>query len=119
MGGEAGVGAGPRDHLDVRLLEYGRAGGLRLRMADVYARFRRPGALLRRKLVLMLALLEMAPPTHRPLNTPRRGSGPRLILGAGAGVVRSAVLLAAGLLVFRSAQRSADSDADATGPEAE
>lgn len=100
-GAEGDVGAGPVDAEDARLLSYARAGGVRLRMADVYARFVRPGALVRRKLVLMLAILETSPPTHRDLNTPRTGSTVGLLLATAFRVLRSGALLAAGLLVFR------------------
>jgi hypothetical protein len=40
------------------LLRFARRGPLRARMADVWARFRAPNTLLRRRLILLLAILE-------------------------------------------------------------
>jgi len=86
--------------LERRLLEWGRRGGLGLRAADAWSRFFRPGALLRRKLVLTLAILENGPPTHRSLNAPREGRS-LLLLGEVAGrVALSVAALVLGVVVF-------------------
>lgn len=56
------------------LLAMSRWGALPLRLADGYARFFRPRSLLRRRLVLMLAILENSPPSERRLNSGEEGS---------------------------------------------
>jgi len=69
------------------------------RLADVYcARFRR-GALLRRKLVLVLALIECSPGTWRLVEEPRsRGRNLAFARIAVAGVAEALTLLVAALL---------------------
>lgn len=57
------------DRLDSWLLELARGGGARCALADCYARRTRPFGLLRRKLVLTLAVLESMPQTHAAFDT--------------------------------------------------
>ena len=58
------------------LLAAARLGSLPLRMADGYARFFLPRALLRRRLLLLLAILENSPGSERHLNSSIEGSLP-------------------------------------------
>ncbi len=56
------------------LLALSRWGSLPLRVSDGYARFFRPRSTLRRRLVLILAILENSPPSERRLNSGDEGS---------------------------------------------
>lgn len=58
--------ARPFDHV---LLAVARLGPLATQLADGYARIARPTAVLRKKLILMLAILESCAPYHRYLST--------------------------------------------------
>ena len=64
----------PRDDAARRLLLAASRGRFRARMADGYARLFDPHGALRRRLVLMLAILECTPPVHRELDEPVGGS---------------------------------------------
>ena len=55
------------DALDAALLRSATGGPVRAQVADAYARIFRPRGALRRKLILLLAILENTPPTHRTL----------------------------------------------------
>lgn len=57
------------DRLDGWLLKLARRGDARCALADCYARRTRPFGLLRRKLVLTLAVLESMPQTHAAFDT--------------------------------------------------
>lgn len=57
------------DRLDAWLLSLARGGAARCALADCYARRVRPFGLLRRKLVLTLAVLESMPQTHAAFDT--------------------------------------------------
>lgn len=90
---------------DARLIErslvaMSRWGALPLRVADGYARFFLPRSLLRRRLVLMLAILENSADGERQLNSGDEGSlvgvGVRLML---TGVV-SVLCIAIGVVCF-------------------
>lgn len=59
------------ERLFLRLGSNGRVG---LRLADAYTRLVRPGAILRCKLILALAILENAPSTHRQMHRSRVGA---------------------------------------------
>ena len=90
-----------RDRLIERaLLSFARQGTLATRVADGYARFFLPRSMLRRRLVLMLAILENSPVSERLLNTGDEGSlvavGLRLILTGIASVFASIV----GVVIF-------------------
>ena len=82
------------------LLAFAREGVLPLRIADAYARFFRPRSLLRRRLVLLLAILENSAPTERPLNAGADGSlmtiGAQLVLT----LIASGLSLVAGVIVL-------------------
>jgi len=79
--------------IDRVLLEAGRRGGLHLGSADAYARLFRPRTALRQKLIVLLAILENAPATHRYLNSAASG-------GVVVGLFRIARLLAGTMMVF-------------------
>ena len=82
------------------LLSMGRAGGLRLRLADGYACLFRPRGGLRRRLVLMVAILENSPSSARLLNSGEEGSVVAVSVGMTASLVVSALCTLGGLLVF-------------------
>lgn len=90
-----------RDRLIERaLLSVARQGTLLARVADGYARIFLPRSVLRRRLVLMLAILENSPGSERLLNSGDEGSllgvGVRLMLTGIASVLCSMV----GVVVF-------------------
>ncbi|MFN8666664.1 MAG: NAD(P)H-binding protein [Gemmatimonadaceae bacterium] len=62
------------DRLDAWLYTWGRAGTFRCALADCYARRVRPFGVLRRKLVLALAVLETMPSTHADYDTATHSS---------------------------------------------
>ena len=90
----------PRGAFDAFLVRFARRGRLLTKLADAYAAVAMPSSLLRRKLVVLLAILETCPPYHRILDEPA-GGGPvraslRLTmtgLGAAASLVAAAVIL--------------------------
>ena len=94
-------GAAASDPFDRLLLTVSTWGPLAARVADSYASRFYKGALLRRKLVLVLALLECSPPSFQVLDAP--DSGPRpAVLGKlawrGCGYVLSLALATVFLL---------------------
>jgi len=60
----------PADVFDQRLVGFARRHPLSARLADSFARVFAPSSLLRRKLVLLLAILETAPPTCHVIDRP-------------------------------------------------
>lgn len=60
----------PADLFDQRLVGFARRHPLSARLADSFARVFAPSSLLRRKLVLLLAILETAPPTCHVIDRP-------------------------------------------------
>jgi len=79
------------DVLDCWLLGFARRSPWGARLADAYARQTRPTGILRQKLVLQLAVLEVSPSTHAWVNGGDVGPMP---------VVLARIMLAAGLSVF-------------------
>ncbi|MCC6927931.1 MAG: NAD(P)H-binding protein [Gemmatimonadaceae bacterium] len=65
---------GASDGLDAWLFQWGRSGTVACTLSDCYARRVRPFGLLRRKLVLALAVLESMPATHARYDTARHAS---------------------------------------------
>ena len=66
----ASIGAAAESRLIERaLVSFARRGAVPARIADSYARFFLPRSLLRRRLVLLLAILENSPTTERPMNS--------------------------------------------------
>lgn len=86
---------------DVRLVAVARRGPLFARLADAYARLFAPAGLLRRKLVLLLAILETTPPHAAAIDAPLAGGVLGTVLALGAhgfvaalGAVAAIVVLA-------------------------
>lgn len=69
-------------------------------IADSYARFFLPRSLLRRRLVLLLAVMENSPLTERPLNTAYVASPASIVWRLGMIGMGSVASLAIGVLVF-------------------
>lgn len=96
------------DPVDLALLEAGRRGGFHLSSADIYARCFRPRTTLRRRLIIVLAIIENAPGTHHYLNSAADGgiivSLIRIVQCLGA----TAVAMTAGILRFGPRQLASD-----------
>jgi nucleoside-diphosphate-sugar epimerase len=90
----------PRDAFDSFLVSFARRGRLFAKVAGAHAALLAPAALLRKKMVLLLAILETCPPTHRMIDAPVGGRPfPALLALGGIGV--SAVLaLVVGSLIL-------------------
>ena len=71
---EQGVLGEPADRFDALLVRWAAAGPVRARWVDGYARFFASGGLLRRKLVLLLALLESRAPSDGLVDRVEPGS---------------------------------------------
>ena len=71
----------PLSLIDRGSLALARLGAGPARVADAYARVFRPYGPLRRRLILLLAILENSPPSDRPLNTAREGSRSAIMAG--------------------------------------
>ncbi len=97
----------PPDAPDDPVVAYARRGPWQARLADVYAsRFDRSGP-LRRKLVLLLAMLESIGETNHRLDGPTAGSFAGFVLGAAARGVAYAVMLPAAMLLVGRARKRA------------
>lgn len=83
------------DKIDRFLLRVARAGPFTLRIADAYARIFYHRAVLRKKLVLLLAILESCAPTHRFFDVADRAGKMRFYFG----MLRSTVLFVLNLLI--------------------
>lgn len=70
------------------------------RLADAYGRLLAPTGLLRRKLVLLLAILETTPPHYRRVDAPLAGSPAATVAALAAHGLAAAVGAAVGLVVF-------------------
>jgi hypothetical protein len=96
--------AGNRDEasplIDRCLLRVSRLGGLPARIADSYARLFRPFSTLRRRLILVLAILENSPPTHGFLNSAKTGTGAGIALGMLVTLLGSGLCMAAGVVLL-------------------
>jgi hypothetical protein len=93
-------GCVPVSAIDRRLTGVARAGAPLARMADAYARLFAPNSAFRRKLVLLLAILETSPPFHARIDrTEPRGLVTTLGRLALAGVLGVLAALA-GMLLF-------------------
>jgi len=75
---------GATDPFEASLLARARRGGLATRMADAYAARVLPRGLLRRKLTLLLALLETQPESYTAIDAPDPGGTLRTWLGLAA-----------------------------------
>lgn len=82
------------------LVAAGRVGPLPLRIADAYARFLVPRSLLRRRLILLLAILENSAPAERTFNSGAEQSLPVLAAQLVVALVASGLCLVAGVIAF-------------------
>ena len=67
------AGLAPADPFDAFLLRFAAKHRFCTKLADSYARVFRPGAVLHRKLIVLLAILESSPPSSRMIDAPLRG----------------------------------------------
>jgi hypothetical protein len=93
------AGMEPRDGHERWLLRVARINPAACRVADAWARVGAPGSALRRKLVVLLAILEVSPPFAAELDQPRGGRALEWIRLAASGVTGLAAL-AIGLVLF-------------------
>lgn len=104
IGDESG---GSGDRFDRFLLGVARRHPWLTRMADAYGRFFRPRGLLRKKLVLLLAILESCHPSHKMLDSVDPcglGDGSvRLAFRMGLSLFMAGLSLVAGLLLLAPA----------------
>jgi hypothetical protein len=88
----------PATPFEMRLIRIAANGPFRARLADAYARRVMPRSALRKKLVLLLAILETAPDLHRQVETPTDigvlGALARLSWHGACGVALAAAALA-------------------------
>ena len=73
-------GLAPKDPFDAFVLRFASTHRFCTRVADAYARVFRPGSALRRKLIVLLAILETSPPTYRQIDAPVGGPKALLLL---------------------------------------
>ena len=73
-------GLAPNDPFDVFVLRFAATHRFCTRVADAYARVFRPGSALRRKLIVLLAILETSPPSYRTIDAPVGGPKALLLL---------------------------------------
>jgi hypothetical protein len=101
-----GARVAPADSFDRWLTEASARGPFRARLADTYAsRFLKQAA-VRRKLVLMLALLECSPRSFASLDAAGGGGLPGTFVSLAFGAALYAGVLALAVLVFLPAQAS-------------
>ena len=91
---------GSRCEFDRALVRFARRGKSFAQLCDVHAKLFRPAGLLRRKLVLTLALLEADEQSHRRVDRVNPGTRLGLLLLCGAWVLRFILQAALGLLIF-------------------
>ena len=90
----------PADGLDRVLLATAVRGPVLARIADAYARIFRPRGTLRRKLILLVAVLENAPATHRSFTAGADGRRAAALLRIAGALGAFALALGAGLILF-------------------
>jgi hypothetical protein len=97
------AGMDPRDGHGRWLLRVARAGSAACRVADGWARLAAPQSALRKKLVVLLAILEVSPPFAAELDQP---SGRRALEWARIAVsgITSLLALVIGLILFLPAR---------------
>ncbi|HUR27874.1 MAG TPA: hypothetical protein VM509_06790 [Planctomycetota bacterium] len=91
---------GPRCAFDDALVALARRGTFLTRLCDVHARIFRPAGLLRRKLVLALALLETDAESHERVDRPTPGSRSGFLVLCALWSLRFVLLFGLGLLVL-------------------
>lgn len=106
LAGHRALGArlrAPSDGLDGLLLRAARRGRLLARLADTYARLFRPGALIRRKLSLLVAIVESTPEGASAFDSPDAPAGLRFLGTAAVRALGFALALAASVALFAPA----------------
>lgn len=90
---------GPADAFDGRLLAFASRGPLRASLADGYAALLAPSSALRKRLVMLLAILESRAPFHRTIDASLGSRGIMLgrLVATSMGAVAAAVL---GVMIF-------------------
>ncbi len=92
---------GPADaRIDRVLLKAAGAGRVAARIADGYARVARPTGGFRRRVTLMVAILENAPDSHLRLTEALVGPIPLIVARVVIGLAASAAAMALGMIVF-------------------
>ena len=86
--------------IDQALVRTASAGVFRARAADAYARIFRPRGLLRRKLILLFAILENSAAFHREFTSGGRGSLGHALIRVALSLLSFGLALAAGAVVF-------------------
>lgn len=86
--------------IDRTLVAVAGYGTLAARVADGYARVFRPYGSLRRRLILLLAILENSPPSAGPLNQSREGSTPGVVAGMAVTLLASGACTLAGIVLL-------------------
>ena len=92
-------GFAPHSRLDLFLCSFAGASPVTARLADAWAAVFAPGSTLRRKLVLLLAMLESSAPHYRRLEEVSGGRGVAFVGLIGHGLLAGATLLVS-LLIF-------------------
>lgn len=95
---------GPDGRFDESLLAFAAFGPSFARMADSYASLFYRTAALRKRLVLLLAILETRPPFHHTIDRTLEGSMPILISRMGLSATGALLNLVAGTLLFAPAR---------------
>jgi len=90
---------GPPDDADARLLDFAGRGPVRARTADVWCRVFAPTSRLRRRLVLLLAILECTPAVER-LDRIATTAPARVAVGLARRAAASAALLLVGTVLL-------------------
>lgn len=85
---------------DAALVEWARSSPLVTRLADAYARHLMPRGTLRKKLVLLLAVLETSPGTHRSVELPASRSRVAAAASLALAGLTGVVALAVGFVLF-------------------
>jgi NADH dehydrogenase len=85
---------------DPALIEFARRSPMRTRLADSYAALFAARSVLRRKLVLLLAILETSPATYRMVDARLAGSWAGTVIGMVASGVGAVAALAIGTIVL-------------------
>ena len=92
------------DRFDRRLTAAARYHSATTLLADAYARFFAPHGLLRKKLVLLLAILEISPPFFQKLNRLPAGGRVAQTLYVGARLLLFGLALLGGVMAFLPVQ---------------
>ena len=89
-----------RDAFDSFLVRFARRGPLFAKLADAYSALFAPASLLRKKLVVLLAILETSSPSHRLIDAPVGGRPLTALLALGATGISAVLGLVAGSLIL-------------------